>query len=135
MGIVKRRSAGGVSSGSAGPIAISNINFPGSVNNGGDAGPSASVDLAIGFNHIFRVNESVLITAAGWIEGASFTVDLINDTAAVHGVSWQGFDFLSVLPTEIQPNSRYVFTGKCVLSEDGSQQFYQITLVGVGGAV
>jgi len=140
MGIVKRR-AGGISvpagsgSGPSSSTSINDLDFESSVVDGGAGSSAAVVDLSRGFNHIFRVTESVLVTASGWKNGSSFTVDLINDSGSAQGVSWQGFDFLGEAPTEIENEARHVFTGKCVLSEDGSQQYFQIASVGTGGSV
>jgi len=116
MGIVKRRAGGiGVPAGSGSSSSsnsLTDLDFAGSVVKGGSS-PSISIDLSTGFNHVFQVAESILVTSAGWVEGASFTIDLINDTNTVHGVS----------------------CGKCVLSDDGSQQYFQIAFVGAGGSV
>jgi len=114
---------------------LKDLDFKSAVNNAGDTGSSVIIDLSIGFNHIFNVTESVLISADNWVEGASFTIDLINTSDDVFGLSWQNFDFLADSPIEILGETRQVYTGKCVLSVDGSEQYYQIALVGNGGSI
>ena len=121
--------------GEPGTTTIVGLNFPETVNNVAASSPVHTIDISTNHSHIFRITESTSIVASGWVQGASFTIDLINNTDTIHGLTWQGFDFISYLPTEIHNNSRFVFTGKCVLSEDGSEEFYQIALVGTGGSI
>jgi len=109
--------------------------FDDSINYAGDIGNSANVDLASAYTHIFDITESVVLTAMGWKEGASFTIDLINSTTTSKGLNWSGFDFIGHTPVTIKPDKRHVYTGKCILANDGVTQLYQIGLVGTEGSI